>query len=183
MKAIFLDRDGVINKDPGVGDYIKSWDEFQFLPNVIEAIKLLTENKYEIFIISNQAGVAKGLYTKDDLEDINKKMLKEIGLKGGRINKIMYCPHLPDAGCSCRKPNIGMIKEATEGLNVDFKNSYFIGDSKLDIEAGKKAGCKTVLLLTGKEKFKEINAWQQRPDFIKQDLLEAVKWILEQDSK
>lgn len=183
MKAIFLDRDGVINKDPGVGDYIKSWAEFEFLPGVIEAIKLLTENKYDIFIISNQAGVAKGFYTKDDLEDINKNMLKEIESKGGRINKIMYCVHLPDAGCPCRKPNIGMIKEAVKGMDIDFKNTYFIGDSRLDVEAGKKAGCKTILLLTGKEKIEEINKWQKRPDFIKPDLMDAVRLVLEHDSK
>ena len=85
MKAIFLDRDGVINKDPGFGDYIKSWKEFRFLPGALEAIMLLTECGYEIFVFSNQAGVAKGLFSEEALNVINQNMLKEIEKKGGNL--------------------------------------------------------------------------------------------------
>jgi len=179
-KVVFLDRDGVINKDPGKGDYIKSWKEFQFLPGAIDAIKLLTQNGYEIIVISNQAGVSKGLFSKKDLDDITKNMLKEIESAGGRIMSVNYCIHLPEENCNCRKPNIGLIEKSTKGLDIDFKDTYFIGDSKLDVIAGKRAGCKTILLLTGKENPDEIKDWEYKPDFIKNDLMEAVRWVLKE---
>ena len=183
MKVIFLDRDGVINRDPGFGDYIKSWEEFEFLPGSIEAIKKLTENGYEIFIISNQAGVSKGLYTQESLNELTGNMLKEIELQGGKIRSVSYCIHKPDGSCNCRKPKTGMIEKATEGLNIDFKNTYFIGDTKLDISAGKNMGCKTMLLLTGKEKPEDIKNWDHKPDFIKDDLKGAIEWVLKQEQK
>jgi D-glycero-D-manno-heptose 1,7-bisphosphate phosphatase len=178
MKAIFLDRDGVINKDPGFGDYIKSWKEFEFLPGSIDAIKLLNKNGYEIFVISNQAGVARGLFSQEALNEITANMLKEIEAKGGKIRWISYCTHASDAGCDCRKPNTGQIKKATKGLGIDFKNMYFIGDSRLDMGAGKNMGCKTILLLTGKETAEDSKTWQHKPDFVKDNLMEAVKWVL-----
>ena len=180
MKVIFLDRDGVINRDPGFGDYIKSWKEFEFLPGSIEGIKLLNKNGYRIFVISNQAGVAKGLYSEKDLKDITDNMLKEIESQGGKIESVSYCTHLPDAGCSCRKPKTGLIEKATKGFDIDFKKSYFIGDSRLDIGAGKNIGCKTILLTTGKEDPKNIKDWDVKPDFIKKDLMEAVQWVLKE---
>lgn len=180
MKAIFLDRDGVINRDPGFGDYIKSWKEFQFLPGAIETIKKLNKNGYEIFVISNQAGVSKGLFTQKELDEITRNMLREIEAQGGKIRTVMYCTHHPDNGCNCRKPKTGLIKKATKELNIDFKNTYFIGDSRFDIGAGKNMGCKTILLLTGKEDPIEVRNWEVQPDFIKKDLKEAVKWVLKE---
>ncbi|MFH1853840.1 MAG: D-glycero-beta-D-manno-heptose 1,7-bisphosphate 7-phosphatase [Candidatus Omnitrophota bacterium] len=181
VKAIFLDRDGVINRDPGFGDYIKSWDEFEFLPDAIESIKKLNKNGYEIFVISNQAGVGKGLYSQEALGEITKNMLGEIESQGGKIRSVMYCTHRTDAGCDCRKPKTGMIKKVTKGLDIDFKNTYFIGDSRLDVGAGKNMGCKTILLLTGKEDIETVNDWPYKPDFIKKDLKEAVKWVLKDE--
>ena len=178
MKAIFLDRDGVINRDPGGGDYIKSWKEFQFLPGAIDSIKRLNENGYEIFVISNQAGVAKGLFTQEALDEITQNMLNQIEAQGGRIRSIAYCTHRPDAGCNCRKPKIGLIEKLTKGMDIDFKDTYFIGDSRLDVAAGKNVGCKTILLLTGKENPDDVKDWEAKPDFIKMDLKEAVEWVL-----
>ena len=183
MKAIILDRDGVINKDPGFGDYIKSWAEFEFMPGAIDAIKLLNEHGYEIFVISNQAGVAKGLYSQEALDEITKNMLKEIEARGGKIRWVSYCTHATDAGCDCRKPKTGQIKNATKGLDIDFKNTYFIGDSRLDVGAGKNGGCKTILLLTGKENEEDSKSWAHKPDFIKNNLMEAVKWVLKDELK
>lgn len=183
MKAIFLDRDGVINKDPGFGDYVKSWKEFEFLPGAIDAIQLLNKNGYEIFVISNQAGVAKGLYSWDSLDEITRNMLKEIEAKGGKIRSVSYCTHASDAGCDCRKPNTGLIKKAVKGMDIDFKNTYFIGDSRLDVGAGKNMGCKTILLLTGKESPSDAEKWEHKPDFIMNNLMEAVKWVLKDAQK
>jgi len=183
MKAIFLDRDGVINRDPGFGDYIKSWEEFQFLPGSIEAIKKLTENGYEIFVISNQAGVSKGLYSQEALDEITRNMLKAIESSGGRIHSVTYCIHLPEQGCSCRKPKTGMIESAVKGFDIDFKETYFIGDSRLDVGVGRNVGCKTILLLTGKENPDRIKDWPFKPDFIKKDLKKAVEWVLKQRQK
>ncbi|MFA4991765.1 MAG: HAD-IIIA family hydrolase [Candidatus Omnitrophota bacterium] len=177
-KIIFLDRDGVINKDPGFGDYVKSWREFKFLPGAIDAIRLLNKNGYDIHVISNQAGVAKGLFTQEDLDEITGNMLEEIEARGGEIKSVSYCVHAADAGCDCRKPKTGLIKKAVEGLDADFKKIYFIGDSRLDVGAGRNAGCKTVLLLTGKERPEDIGKFEHRPDFIKNNLLEAVRWVL-----
>lgn len=183
MKAIFLDRDGVINRDPGFGDYIKSWEEFEFMPGAIDAIKLLNKHGYEIFVISNQAGVAKGLFSQKALDEITANMLKEIEAKGGKIRAISYCTHASDAGCDCRKPNTAQIKKATKGMDIDFRKTYFIGDSRLDVGAGKNAGCKTILLLTGKEDLEDSKAWRHKPDFIKNNLTEAVKWVLKDEQK
>ena len=183
MKAIFLDRDGVINRDPGFGDYIKSWQEFEFMPGAIDAIKLLNKHGYEIFVISNQAGVAKGLFSQESLDEITTNMLKEIEAKGGKIRSISYCTHASDAGCDCRKPNTGQIKKATKGLDIDFKKAYFVGDSRLDVGAGKNMGCKTILLLTGKETAEDSKTWEHKPDFIMNNLTEAVKWVLKDERK
>lgn len=181
MKAIFLDRDGVINRDPGFGDYVKSWKEFEFLPGAIEAIKKLNENGYEIFVISNQAGVNKGLFTQEALDEITKNMLKGIEARGGKIRSVTYCTHLPDEGCNCRKPRTGMIERTTKGLEIDFKNTYFIGDSRLDVQTGRNMGCKTILLATGKENPEDVRNWQVKPDFIKKDLQEAAEWVLKEE--
>tara|TARA_Y100000031_G_C8136445_1_gene345471 strand:+ start:216 stop:764 length:549 start_codon:yes stop_codon:yes gene_type:complete len=179
-KAIFLDRDGVINKDPGGGDYIKSWKEFQFLPNAIDAIKKLNQHGYKIFVISNQAGVGKGLYSQQALSELTENMLKEISSQGGNIESVSYCTHRPDEGCGCRKPKTGMIEKVTSGLGIDFKATYFIGDAQTDIGVGKNIGCKTILLLTGKEDLDSIRDWKLKPDFIKKDLMEAVEWVLKE---
>lgn len=152
-KVIFFDRDGVINKKApaivGDADYIKNWGEFEFLPGVPEAIKLLTENGYEIYVISNQSGIGRGKMTEVDLFQIHKNMEGEINKNGGKISAIYYCPHAWDAGCLCRKPKPGMFHRAEIDHQIDLSRAVFIGDDPRDKEAGDAAGVRTILFKEG----------------------------------
>ena len=180
-KFIFIDRDGVINRDPAWEgkDYVIRWADFQFLPGALKALKYLTDKGYKIAIISNQAGVGKGVYTKEKLDEITEKMLNEIESKGGKIYSVQYCLHTSDDNCECRKPKAGLFKTTTEGFKIDFSKTYFIGDTKRDIEAGKKIGCKTILVLSGKVRdASTVAGWTVKPDFVKKDLSEAARDII-----
>ena len=154
-KVIFLDRDGVINKKPSKADYVKSWDEFKFLPDTIEAMSFLTKNGYEIYIISNQAGIARGMMTDNDLEEIHRNMVSGLEKKGGKVSDIYYCPHGWDEGCECRKPKPGMFFHAAREHYIDLTKTIFIGDDERDLQAGNAAGCKTILV-SPKKSFLEI---------------------------
>lgn len=177
-RVIFLDRDGVINRDP-TGGYVTNWEDFHFLDGSKEAIKKLTDSGYEVILISNQAGVAKGLYTLEALDEITRRMTAEIEKAGGKIGSVFYCPHRDEDNCDCRKPKTGLFRKATEGLDIDFGKTYFIGDGVMDIEAGRNAGCKTILVLSGKTSIDDRENWTAQPDYIFKDLLEAVNWLLE----
>ena len=176
-KLVFLDRDGVINKDP-MGGYVTSWGKFHFIPGAIEGITRLTQNNFKIFVISNQAGVGKGIYSQKTLNKITQNMLKVIKRSGGRIDGVYYCPHKDEDNCNCRKPKTGLFFEAVKGLDVDFKDTYLIGDSEGDIQAGEKIGSRNILVLSGKTNLEDKDTWQIQPDFVAQNLLEATNLIL-----
>lgn len=178
IKAIFLDRDGVINRYPGDNNYVASLKEFRFLRGALTAIKTLSGAGFKIFVISNQAGVAKGLYTKETLKKITDYLLKEVKNAGAKIDKILYCTHLEEQNCHCRKPKDGLLRKAVKRYRVDLNHCYFIGDSLLDIKAGKSFGCKTVLVLSGREKMKNSRFWDICPDFIAKSLCDAAKHII-----
>jgi len=180
-KAVFLDRDGTIVEDIG---YLNSPEQIKFIPGSIEAIKMLNEAGYKVIVITNQAGVARGLVTEDMLQTIDKVMHKNILNGGGHLDALYYCPHHPEHGvypyrqvCECRKPHTGLIKRAMRDQNLDLSKSFMIGDKASDVEAGKRAGTKTVLVLSGrgKESKKDL---KEKPDHIANDLLDAVKWVL-----
>ncbi len=154
-KVLFLDRDGVINKKPPKADYVKSRDEFEFLPGSIEAISLLTKSGYDIYIISNQAGIARGIITTDNLKEIHQNMTNEIEKKEGKILGIFYCPHGWDEGCECRKPKPGMFFQAAKEHHIDLTKAVFIGDDERDVKAGEAAGVNTILVTPNKS-FLEI---------------------------
>ncbi len=144
--TLFLDRDGVINVRI-VGDYIKKWDEFKFLPGVLEALAVFSNHFRRIVIVTNQAGIEKGLYTHEQLDAIHEQMIQYIEYHGGRIDQIYYCPYLPDLDPSCRKPNPGMAYEALKDYpDIEFKHSIMIGDSYSDIVFGNQLGMKTILV-------------------------------------
>ncbi|MFA5336183.1 MAG: HAD-IIIA family hydrolase [Candidatus Omnitrophota bacterium] len=187
-KVIFLDRDGVINVDPEFINeymYVTKWEEFKFIPRVKRAIKRLTDNGYSIYVISNQAGIGKGYFTKKALSDITGKMQAEIEKAGGRIAGAYYCPHRKEQKCACRKPKTGLFKKALKNGKIDFKGTYFIGDNIRDVVAGQAIGCRTILVLSGKTSRADVRGakWEARPDFIKRDLYEAVELVLRRDKK
>ena len=183
MKVIFLDRDGVINKYPGDFEYVKSWGEFRFLPKVKHALKKLNQKGFKIFVVSNQAGVSKNVYSQEALDLITKNMLKELKDEGIKISEVYYCIHRQEDNCSCRKPNIGLLEKALnelkkEGHKVKLEDSFFVGDTIRDIETGIKAGLKTILVFSGKEKPENKGTWQYTPDFTARDLYEVVQKII-----
>jgi len=142
--TLFLDRDGVINKKLE-GRYVSKWEEFVFMPNVLDAVNRLSKVFNRILIITNQQGIGKGIMTENELLKLHQKMIEEIELKGGKIDKVYFCPHLEKDNCNCRKPKIGMIEMAMHDfLSIDVQNSYLIGDSLSDIQAGQQAGLRTI---------------------------------------
>lgn len=145
-KVVFLDRDGVINKKPAKADYVKTWKEFEFLPGAIEAIELLTGNHYDIYLITNQAGIARGMMTEQDLQKIHKNLAEKLEKHHAKINGIYYCPHGWNEGCECRKPKPGMFFQAAREHHLDLTKAIFIGDDERDRQTGDAAGCKTILV-------------------------------------
>jgi D-glycero-D-manno-heptose 1,7-bisphosphate phosphatase len=185
MNIVFLDRDGVINQFPGNGNYVTKVKEFHFIPGSLDAIRELTEMGYTIFIISNQAGVGKGLFTKEKLKNINTHMLKHVVKAGGRIKRSFYCTHKSNAGCDCRKPQIGSIKSAFSLINTNIrsaKKAFFVGDTGVDIKTGYNAGCRTIFALSGREDRRYMRKWDVKPDFIVRNLKEAVEIIRHENS-
>jgi len=183
MQAVFLDRDGVINRYPGDADYVKSLAEFHFLPGAKSALKRLIEAGFKLFIISNQAGVSKGVYPKEQLDLITANMLAELKIGGVEITGVHYCIHRPEDNCPCRKPKAGLIDNATRdaaalGEKIDLAQSFFIGDTTKDVEAGRAAGVTTIMVFSGKEKPRNKNNWPVQPDFTAIDLSAAVDLIL-----
>ena len=143
-KAIFLDRDGVINVKLPCDRYVCSPAEFQFVHGAIEALSILKDSGFLLVIVTNQRGIALGRHGEDDLEKVHAYMCEELLKDGVELDAIYYCPHDTIDHCECRKPEPGMIFRACQDLNIDLTNSYMVGDSPSDIAAGRKAGSLTV---------------------------------------
>jgi len=185
MKIAFLDRDGVINRYPGHGKYVTKLKEFHFLPGALEGISRLTQLGYHIFVVSNQAGVGKGIYSRHKLDKITDYMLKNVQKNGGKIRKVFYCVHRREDNCNCRKPEIGSIEDALKLLKVkmsQIQKSFFIGDTQTDMLTGHRAGCTTIFVLSGGETRRSIRQWQVQPDHIAKNLSEAVKIVEHENS-
>ncbi len=180
MRVVFLDRDGVINEYPGDAKYVNNKDEFTFIPGSIEGIKKLNVAGFKIFVISNQAGIAKGLYSLEDLEQINEKMLSGLRSQGAYIEGIYYCTHHPQAGCSCRKPKTGLLEKAISDLGAVPDESFFIGDSFKDMKAALGFKAKPILVLSGREKMNNRPNWEFEPDCVLESLFEAADYICSQ---
>lgn len=176
MKAVFLDRDGVINSDRD--DYVKNVDELRIYPFAPEAVRRLTEAGWPVFVVSNQQGIAKGIISEDDLMAVEREIVRRVEEAGGKIAAFYYCRHLATAGCSCRKPQPGLILKAAEEHGIDLDASVMVGDTERDVIAGSSAGCKIVLVLTGKLTRKDAERFSRRPDFVADTLAEAAEFIV-----
>lgn len=175
-KAVFLDRDGVINFDR---DHVHKIEDFKFIPGVIPALKKLSKTDYKLIIVTNQAGIGKGMYKKRDYYKLNKQMLNYLKNKNIKINATYFCPHHPDDGCKCRKPKTFLFEKAKDKFNLDFRRCWLVGDKTSDIKAGKNINCKTILVKTGyagKDK-----RYKVKPDFKAKDLNDAVNLILRKE--
>lgn len=150
MKTVLLDRDGVINQDSD--DFIKSVDEWQAIPGSLEAIAQLHRHDYRVVVLSNQSGVARGLFSIATLNEIHRHMLDEVRNKGGLIEAVFFCPHGPDDGCSCRKPATGLFRDVAARLKIEMSGIPVVGDSMRDLQAAQEVGALPVLVKTGKGK-------------------------------
>ncbi|MBU0987925.1 MAG: D-glycero-beta-D-manno-heptose 1,7-bisphosphate 7-phosphatase [Proteobacteria bacterium] len=179
QKVVFLDRDGVINRDSV--EYIKSWSEFEFLPGSLEAIKQLTINGFLTVIITNQSVINRNMVTPEGLEYIHTMLKNAVRSHGGEIKDIFFCPHIPEDRCDCRKPRTGLIFQAQKKYRLDLAAAFMVGDSVKDIECARKAGCgHAVLVRTGNgvNAEKILTTKKIFPDYVARDLYEAAGWIL-----
>ena len=177
--VIFLDRDGVINQDSP--DYIKSWSEFDFISRSVDAVRDLTRNGFTIIVITNQPAIPRKLISPQELEYVHSKMKDDIESKGGKINDIFICPHLPSDGCDCRKPSPGLIYQAQSKYDIDLMASIMIGDSVRDIQCACNAGCgQSILVRTGNGKDAEhiLAEAGLYTDYVAKDLYDAAQWLL-----
>jgi len=153
MKAVFLDRDGVINEDYG---YVHKIEDFKFRDGVFQGCKYLQNKGYKLFIITNQSGINRGYYSINDFLKLTEWMKKEFLKEGIEIVDVEFCPHKPDEGCECRKPNIGMITNLVNKYNIDLNNSVMIGDKESDMQLADNAGILKKILIKKNDNFFDI---------------------------
>ncbi|MBP3760863.1 MAG: HAD family hydrolase, partial [Ruminococcus sp.] len=181
QKAVFLDRDGTINKYVG---FLRNINDFELLPDVDKAVKMINSSSFLAVVVTNQPVIARGEVTAEELDNIHKKMETLLGKTGAYIDGLYYCPHHPDKGfegeipelkfvCDCRKPRTGMLCQAAEDFNIDLSSSWIIGDSKNDIQTGLNAGCKTILINDKSDDFGQ--------DYTVTSLLQGIEIIMEAD--
>ena len=182
--AVFFDRDGTLNEEV---EFVSAPEQLRLIPGAGRAVRAVNESGFLALVISNQSGIARGLFTEADLIPIHAKFEQDLAASGGRIDRIYYCPHHPTAGippyrveCDCRKPRTGMLLQAERELDADLGNSYVIGDRIVDVLAGRNAGAKGILVLTGygATSVEECRDRGIVPDHVAPSVEEAVKFIL-----
>jgi D-glycero-D-manno-heptose 1,7-bisphosphate phosphatase len=169
-KAIFLDRDGTINVDKG---YTHKIEDLKFIPNSVRGLKKLSKSGYKLIVLTNQSGIGRSYYTKEDYFAFRNEMHRKLKEQGVLIIAEYFCPHVSEDNCNCRKPKSGMLEQAAKDFNLDLNQCWVIGDSSRDIQSGKVVGCKAVQVLTGEEKIPATSA-----DFVARDMIEAANIIL-----
>lgn len=169
----------MINQDSP--DYIKSWDEFTFIPRSLDAIRELTAHGFVVIVITNQSVIGRHLVAREALHNIHKKMKDSIMAAGGRIHDIFFCPHLPDDGCDCRKPKPGLIQQAQAKYQIELKAAAMVGDNAKDILCAQAAGCRHSILVktgSGVAAQKTLSEKNIAFDYLANDLYDAVQWLL-----
>ncbi|HLM59751.1 MAG TPA: HAD family hydrolase [Pyrinomonadaceae bacterium] len=174
QKAIFIDRDGTLIEEV---NYLSRLEDLRFFSYTAEAVRLLKENGFLIIVVTNQSGIARKIFEEASMHRIHERLQSDL-----ELDAFYFCPHLPTDGCRCRKPNLGMIEQATEKFVIDLENSWMIGDKAIDIKTGFNAGIKTALVLTGYGE-KAVNELERKPDVVAVNLLEAVKSITNYELK
>lgn len=182
-RAVFIDRDGTINVEK---EYLFLIDQFEFIPGAVEGIRHLNDAGYLVVVVTNQSGVARGYYTEEDVLLLHRHIDAQLVLLGARVDAWYYCPHHPSGRgsyslpCCCRKPLPGMLLEAARRLEIDLSQSYMIGDKLADVEAGRAAGCQSILVRTGYGA-REEDALPSGT-LVCDDLFEAARLLLNQHS-
>ena len=171
IKTIFLDRDGVINKDIG---YLHKIDDFKFNEGIFDACLFFLSLDYQIIIVSNQSGIARGYYTEDEYKKLTSWMINKFSIKNICILDAFHCPHGPDSDCRCRKPMPGMLIEAKKKYNIDMNRSWMIGDKETDIEAANLAGISNTILLRSSDL---IDEYKSKSKFIINSIKDSEKII------
>ena len=173
-RAVFLDRDGVLNTDSG---YIFRPEDLHLLPGAANAVRLLNASGWRVIVFTNQSGVARGMMTQEMLDAVHDRLRAEIAAAGGRLDAIYACPHGPDSNCECRKPRAGLLRQAAQEHEIDFAASFVIGDTPRDLTAGQEVGCRTILVLSGHTTHYETKTFVPTPDYVFADLAAAAEWI------
>lgn len=171
--AVFVDRDDTLIVDVG---YCKDPDRIQLLPGVVEGLRKLSRAGIAIVVITNQSGIGRGFFTEDDLSAVHARLRTELEASGVTLQAIYYCPHLPEDGCSCRKPRPGLLLKAASEMDLNLKTCFMIGDRKLDLLAGRAAGTHTILVFNKDRR--ELTDMEPIADFVVKDLVEAANVIL-----
>jgi len=176
VRAIFLDRDGVICENRS--DHVKAWEEFRFLPGALAGLARLAETDFATIVITNQAIVNRGMVAANVIDGIHARMLTTVRRAGGRIDRVMVCPHRSDEYCACRKPQPGMLLQAAAELGIDLVGSYMIGDAMTDMQAGLAAGCRCIMVMTGRGRTQSARTTSAQGEFrLTHDLQHAVELI------
>jgi D-glycero-D-manno-heptose 1,7-bisphosphate phosphatase len=178
--AVFLDRDGTINQEVA---YLHDPADLTLIPHAPDAIRALNQRGILAILVTNQAGIGRGLYSEAAMHRVHAEMVRRLAAEGCHLDDLYFCPHRPDEACSCRKPAPGMLLQAAQKHALDLAACYMIGDKITDVEAGHAAGCQTILVLTGYGEQEQKKGTTFQIDFIARDLLEAVQWINQQVEK
>ena len=179
LPVVFLDRDGTINVDPG---YLSDPEKVTLFEGVAEAIELFNLLGMRVIIVSNQSGIGRGYFTETELKAVNDRLLELIEEGGGFVDAVYFCPHRPDEGCGCRKPQTGMIESASSEFFLDMERSYVVGDKVSDMELARNIKAVAILVTTGLGA-KTKDELAVTPDYVAKDLLGAARWIEEDYQK
>lgn len=178
--AVFLDRDGTICEEMG---YLNHITRFRMFPFAAAAIRRLNEKSLPVVVVTNQSGVARGMFPESLIHEVHERMTSQLAASGVRVDGFYYCPHRAEDECECRKPHARLLERAAQELGLELSRSFVVGDRYADVEMGRRVGAKSALVLTGYGRGElqwHGKEWPHQPDFVAEDLSSAVDWILQE---